>query len=188
MECVLIVAWLNQWAQFGSQTCSVRLNVLAYTLSRRDLKWSPKDVVKRLNPPFRSISIQMSRRPAHPDVESQLGRATDEYDAGAAPGSSGGPPNGDSRDQYLDRLVEAAKAELLYTDSQGNTILNLATLQRMLLFHLQAKIIEGIGPLAQRKFGRGNPLDGLKTAMADYGNSWFFSLNRSVGGILAKAN
>jgi hypothetical protein len=119
----------------------------------------------------------MSRRSAQFDAENQLNLAPGNNGAGGAtPGSSKTPAgsNGDSsRDSYLDRLVNAGAADLLNEDSQKNTILNLATLQRMLLFQLQLKIIEKVGPLVKRRFENGNPLEDteLKKALADYGDT-----------------
>jgi hypothetical protein len=111
----------------------------------------------------------MSRRASPSDEESRaagqpVGQGTGEGTGGA------NQLLDDIPRKVYDRLVKAAKDELIYS-SNGNTILNLATLQRMLLFHLQLKIIKEAGPLANLDFSKGNPLDALNTPMADYGNS-----------------
>ncbi len=105
----------------------------------------------------------MSQRPFPSDIENQSSRATEGDGRHEVPES-------DSRDPYFDELVNAARTELLYKDSE-HTILNLATLQRMVLFRLQAQIIERAGPLAHRRYGYKNPLDDLRRLLADYGNS-----------------
>ncbi|KAI0146114.1 hypothetical protein GGR57DRAFT_506632 [Xylariaceae sp. FL1272] len=74
-----------------------------------------------------------------------------------------------ARDPYIDRLVRAAKPDLLSVDN-GKRILSLATLQRMILFQLQVEIIEMVGPLAKGQAEDGSPLKDkkLRRAVADY--------------------
>ena len=121
----------------------------------------------------------MSRRASPSDEESWAADPAVGHGASAETGGAEVLLDGVPRTVY-DRLVKAAKDELVYP-SNGNTILNLATLQRMLLFHLQLKIVKEAGKLANRDFSNGNPLDTLKPHMADYGNSgqrWFLVLAR----------
>lgn len=79
---------------------------------------------------------------------------------------------GFDRSLYLDKLVEAGKSDLLYGDTKGHTVLNLATLQRMIIFQLQTKILEKVVPLITGRFENKNPLEDVKLrdAMVDYGN------------------
>ncbi|KAK4229593.1 hypothetical protein QBC38DRAFT_471664 [Podospora fimiseda] len=76
----------------------------------------------------------------------------------------------DTRAPYIDNLVLSGLPELLSKDDQGKTVLNLAVLQRMVLFQLEVDIIEKVGPLARRQFNGRNPLrdQELKKALADY--------------------
>jgi hypothetical protein len=107
----------------------------------------------------------MSQQASPPDEESGPANHEDRNQTGSETSNNPGFPR-----VLYDRLVKAAEDELVYK-SNGNTILNLATLQRMQLFHLQLKIVKEAGHLANRDFSNGNPLDALKTLMADYGNS-----------------
>ncbi|KAJ8128174.1 hypothetical protein O1611_g5462 [Lasiodiplodia mahajangana] len=70
----------------------------------------------------------------------------------------------------LSDLVKAANVDLLNQDVDGNSTLNIATLQRMVLFRLQRKIIEKAAPLTDLKSGDFNALDDpeLQKAIADY--------------------
>lgn len=109
----------------------------------------------------------MSRQSFHPDEENQLRLLA---------GKGNPQPTSDKTDQtgasnpYI-RLVSQTKDEYIYSDSEGNTTLNLATLQRMVLFRLQAKIIEETGQLASSTWDENNhPLDKLKTHLTEYGN------------------
>ncbi|KAI1132724.1 hypothetical protein F5Y10DRAFT_260879 [Nemania abortiva] len=93
-------------------------------------------------------------------------------EARAAPRLSGPPPpdNDSTENEDLYKLFRAAAPELLIRDKENNTILNVATVQRLMLFHLQATIIEKVGPLVLRQLAGGNPLEdpGLKKALEDY--------------------
>lgn len=78
----------------------------------------------------------------------------------------------DERKQY-DSLVSGSMKELLYK-YEGNTILNLATLQRMVLFRLQERIIEKVGKLSRfndPKFDKKHPLDSLNEDLSEYSKS-----------------
>jgi hypothetical protein len=107
----------------------------------------------------------MSRRASPSDEECRVAEQSVGQDAGAGIGAADKLLDGIPRIVY-DRLVKAAKNELLY-QSNDNTVLNLATLQRMLLFHLQLKIIKEAGLLANLNYSKGNPLETLKTPIGD---------------------
>ncbi len=77
-----------------------------------------------------------------------------------------------------DDAVGAASDELIYT-SDGSTVLNLATLQRIVLFHQQVKIVKQAGALANRRFAQVN-LDTLSADIAVYGKSRHSSLQQGA--------
>jgi hypothetical protein len=106
-------------------------------------------------------------RPSPSDEESQAAKPSVGERTGAGVAADAFV-DGIPRTVY-DRLVKAAKDELLY-ESNGDKIFNLATLQRLLLFHLQLKIVKETGPLVNLNYSNGNPLDSLKISMSDYGN------------------
>ena len=117
---------------------------------------------------FGTYQYTMSRRQDKSDEESQLHPKNDGNRSKAAVNSQ------DSGDAYFDRLVQSSEKELIYR-SNDSTILNLATLQRMVLFRLQINIIEKVGLLTQRRFsdshfGTKHSLDALKDDLAAYGN------------------
>jgi hypothetical protein len=113
-------------------------------------------------------------RPSHPDrpnamsgpstqsdEENQLDSIVSNDDAGyTTSDSSKMPPSleSDFSRELYDRLVTAGIADLS-EDSENNTALDLATLQRMMLFQLQFKIIKKVSPIVQRRFSNGNPLE-----------------------------
>ncbi|GAW14729.1 hypothetical protein ANO14919_041320 [Xylariales sp. No.14919] len=70
----------------------------------------------------------------------------------------------------LSRLAKAAHDDLLSEDANGKSTLNIATLQRMILFRLQSKITEKAAPLTNLKSGNLNALDDpeLQKAITDY--------------------
>lgn len=76
-------------------------------------------------------------------------------------------------DELLEQMVLAGLFELLYADN-GNSVLNLATLQRMNIFRLQTEIIAQVASLTKgdNSVSGRRPLHdgGLTTVMADYGN------------------
>lgn len=79
--------------------------------------------------------------------------------------------NEPTRPQHLDDLIQAGRPELLSKDRHGNAVLNVAVLQRMVLFQRQIDIITRVGPLASRRFGTRNPLRDpeLRKDLAEYG-------------------
>lgn len=80
--------------------------------------------------------------------------------------------------RLLNRLVVAALPELLTSDDNGNTILNIATLQRMMIFQLQVDILDKMTPLVKRRFEGKNPLkdESLRKNLTDYGDSFHRSI------------
>ncbi|KAI0410237.1 hypothetical protein F5X98DRAFT_386929 [Xylaria grammica] len=70
----------------------------------------------------------------------------------------------------LSDLVKAAHVDLLNQEADGKLTFNIATLQRMILFRLQSKIIEKAGPLTNLQSGNFNALDDpeLQKAITDY--------------------
>ena len=124
----------------------------------------------------------MSRQQNKSDEENQLRPTNGENNSKAAStGSSKAAVNSHgARDAYFDRLVQGSEKELIYS-SNGNTIINLATLQRMVLIRLQINIIERVGPLIDRRFsdshfGGKHPLDVLKEDLAVYGNIYVVAI------------
>jgi len=98
----------------------------------------------------------MARKYPQSDEENQLGNGSD---------------NEPTRPHHLDDLILAARPELLSKDRDGNAVLNVAVLQRMVLFQRQIDIITKVGPLASRRFGGQNPLSDpeLRKDLAEYG-------------------
>jgi len=92
---------------------------------------------------------------------------------------AGDTENDDKFRTIYGNLVKAAKDELIHTDEtdKNEKILNMATLQRMVLFHLQARIIKQTGELVDGSF-KGRPLDQLQKDLAKYGTSHAFSHKR----------
>ncbi|KAH8892914.1 hypothetical protein GQ53DRAFT_121287 [Thozetella sp. PMI_491] len=94
----------------------------------------------------------------------------------APPGNSAGhatnPPK-PSTNTILAGVVDAAKPEILYSSVQNdriNKVLNLATIQRVILVRLQLQIIEESGSLLGSSGEEKTALvDKLKTTMAEYG-------------------
>lgn len=112
----------------------------------------------------------MSRKSNLFDEESQHASPTSKTPIHSVPSTIS--PN-DSEREIFNRMTQAAAEDLLNRDDDNNTVLNIATLQRMVLFQLQLKIIEKTSPIIQRRFGSSNPLDdiALRKALTDYGNS-----------------
>ena len=84
-------------------------------------------------------------------------------------GSEMGKKIREQRARY-ESLVSGSMKELLYKDGD-NSILNFATLQRMILFRLQERIIEKVGKLdrfSDPAFDEKHPLDSLKEDLAEY--------------------
>ncbi|KAI0436542.1 hypothetical protein F4803DRAFT_541892 [Xylaria telfairii] len=113
---------------------------------------------------------QMLQRPDPRDEESGFGPYTN-----SAPRNSPARPGNSVRanpvrDSRIDDLIKAAESDLVTGDSGENTVLNVATLQRLVIFQLQLKIIKKSGPIVQRRFGTSNPLDDdeLKKALTEY--------------------
>jgi hypothetical protein len=109
----------------------------------------------------------MERRTKQSDEESRSVDPPAIQRAGPKKGGTEEMLDGIPRAIY-DDLVKAVKDEFVYTDGE-HMVLNLATTQRMLLFHLQLKIVKEAGLLGKRDFSDGNPLEKLKTLVADYG-------------------
>ncbi|KAI1081486.1 hypothetical protein F5B20DRAFT_579349 [Whalleya microplaca] len=74
------------------------------------------------------------------------------------------------QDPYFYELARGGQADLLYKDAQGHTVLNLATVQRMIIFQLKVKIIKKVRPLVKGRLADGNPLEDeeFRKAMSDY--------------------
>ncbi|KAM7216464.1 hypothetical protein V8F06_008177 [Rhypophila decipiens] len=120
-------------------------------------------------------AIMTQQQPRQNDEESQVNSLSSE--AGSERIGAGnrstvtGTPISVLRDQkLLDRLVLAAGPELLTTDEEQRPIVNLATLQRMLIFQHQVDILDKLVPLVSRQFGGENPLkdEGLRRNLTDY--------------------
>ncbi|KAI1164597.1 hypothetical protein F5B18DRAFT_238904 [Nemania serpens] len=109
----------------------------------------------------------MSRKSNLFDEESQHASPTSKTPIHSVPSTIS--PN-DSEREIFNRMTQAAAEDLLNRDDDNNTVLNIATLQRMVLFQLQLKIIEKTSPIIQRRFGSSNPLDdiALRKALTDY--------------------
>jgi len=91
-------------------------------------------------------------------------------------GDVGGTENDANFRTIYESLVETAKGELIHTDEtdKDEKILNTTILQRIVLFHLQARIIKQTGELVNLRF-EGKPLDQLQKDLAKYGTSHAFS-------------
>ncbi|KAI1264003.1 hypothetical protein F5Y18DRAFT_392132 [Xylariaceae sp. FL1019] len=114
----------------------------------------------------------MSPKPSQiPDEENQLA-------GGGTENSTGSIKNMRQRlferspdvDGILIDLIRAAQIDLMHSDTQDNTTLNIATLQRMVLFQLQRRIMEKSKPITNDPPQSIDLLEdkGLMTAIADY--------------------
>jgi hypothetical protein len=135
---------------------------MSTSLDERDIERDAADASRERAQPKQRASEKRGKRIANLDAD-------EEYDGGET-------ENDDNFRTVYDNLVNAAKVELIHTDEtdKKEQILNLATLQRMVLFHLQARIIKQTGELVKRRFAE-NPLDHLQKDLAKYGNSYAFS-------------
>jgi hypothetical protein len=80
------------------------------------------------------------------------------------------PPR--SKAELLDSASKAARDEVAYLQD-GRSTVNLATVQRLLLFQLRVDIMEKVGKLfnPNNDDGNGDPLGTLRKDVADYGRT-----------------
>jgi len=80
-------------------------------------------------------------------------------------------PQPKSKGELLDSAIQAARDEVAYTKDGRNTV-NLATVQRLLLFQLRVEIMEKVGKLYNADGnGNGDTLGTLRKDVADYGKT-----------------
>jgi hypothetical protein len=119
----------------------------------------------------------MSYNGAQFDEERQFERASGGDHAPTATNQRTTSTASTSSASILAELVKAMEPELLYKkteNNQVNTIINLATLQRMLLIHMQLEIIEEVGKLlgpTSTEAQKTTCIGGLKKTMAEFGTS-----------------
>jgi len=106
----------------------------------------------------------MAKQPAAQDVEA--GRRPSAGDRNRS-----NPPKPLSKELLLFDSIRAAGDDLVYK-ANSKTTLNLATLQRLLLFHLRVDMIEEVGKLIKpdgQAHAQAQVLQGLRKSVADYG-------------------